>query len=121
MLCSLSILETGNKKQPSDEADTMDEDEDPGKLKEKIQLKITELEAERQDAEDTFDDTTFIDNQINELKRFMYELDTGLEEALSGGTKRDRAQVDSVETTRATGAFVNKIGKSFNDFMNAGK
>jgi len=121
MLCSLSILESGNKKQPSEEADTMDVDEDPGKLAEKIRLKIAELEAERQDAEDIFDDTTFIDNQIDELKRFMYELDTGLEEALSGGTKRDRAQVDSVETTRATGAFVNKIGKSFKDFMNAGK
>jgi len=51
----------------------------------------------------------------------MYELDAGLEEASRGGTKRDRTQVDSVETTRATGAFVNKIGKSLKDFMNAGK
>jgi len=118
-LCSLSILETGNKKQPSEEADTMDVDEDPRKLAEKMRLKIAELEAERQDAEDTFDDTAFIDKQIDELKRFMCELECGLEEALSGWTKRDRAQVDSVETTRATGAFVNKISKSFKDFMNA--
>ena len=103
------------------EPDTMDVDDDPEKLAEKIRLKIAELEAERAHAEDMFDDTTFIDKQIAELKEFMHELDTGLKEALSGGTKRERSQVDSVGTASATGAFVSKVGKSFRNFIDAGK
>ena len=74
------------------EPDTMDVDDDPEKLAEKIRLKIAELEAERAHAEDMFDDTTFIDKQIDELKEFMHELDTGLKEALGGGTKRERSR-----------------------------
>jgi len=99
----------------------MDVDDDPEQLAAKIQVKIAELEAERKEAEEIYDDTTFIDMQLDELKGFMRELETGLKEVLGGGTKRDRAQVDNVETARATGAFVNKIGKSFKDFVGTGK
>ena len=116
----LALLATTAASKP-DEPDTMDVDDNPEKLAEKIRLKIAKLEAEREHAEDIFDDTTFIDNWIAELKAFMHELDAGLKEALGRGTKRDRSQVDSVGTASATGAFVSKVGKSFRNFIDAGK
>jgi len=80
--------------------------------------KLKELEEEMALAQARNQDTSFIQIQIDELRKFMQEMEEELDEVTGRkGTKRDRVEAAKASTTATKGAFVSRVGRAFKEWI----